>query len=159
MGNIGSISCKFAILIKSISLSCVYFKILGNILRTLLLIFFQEYSDKFFLDSKFLSIIFAIPIIPLMVQKDISGISKFTFLGIYSIIYLFASLVILFIYKYNRGEILPFETRMLHPSGTPFELFKCFGSYLNAYFYQVSVFPIYLPLHPRTTKNMRFRLR
>ena len=60
MGNIGSISCKFAILIKSISLSCVYLKILGNILRTLLLIFFQEYSDKFFLDSKFLLIIFAI---------------------------------------------------------------------------------------------------
>ena len=154
MGNIGSISCKFAILIKSISLSCVYLKILGNILRTLLLIFFQEYSDKFFFDSKFLLIIFAILIIPLMVQKDISGISKFTFLGIYSIIYLFASLVILFIYKYNRNEILPFEIRMLHPSGTPYEMFKCFGSYLNAYFYQVSVFPIYLPLHPRTTKNM-----
>jgi amino acid permease len=43
---------------------------------------------------------------------------------------------------------------MLHPSGTPFEMFKCFGSYLNAYLFQVNVFPIYLPLHPRTTKNM-----
>ena len=43
---------------------------------------------------------------------------------------------------------------MLYPSGTAFEMFKCFGSYLNAYLFQVNVFPIYLPLHPRTTKNM-----
>ena len=154
MGSFGNISCKFAILIRSISLCCVLLKILGNILRTLLLIFFQEYSEKFYLDSKFLLIVFAIIIAPLMVQKDISGIAKFTFLGIYSITYLFASLMILFIYKYTKDEVLPFETKMLHPSGTAFEMFKCFGSYLNAYLFQVNVFPIYLPLHPRTTKNM-----
>ena len=41
MGILVSISCKFAIFIKSISLSCVYLKIFGNILRTLLLIFFS----------------------------------------------------------------------------------------------------------------------
>ena len=154
MGTIGSISCKFAILLRSISLCCVLLKILGNILRTLLLIFFQEYSDQFFLDSKFLLIIFAVLITPLMIQKDISGIAKFTSLGIYSIIYLFSSLVILFVYKYFQGEILPYEPKMLLPSGTPFQIFKCFGSYLNAYLFQVNVFPIYLPLHPRTTKNM-----
>jgi amino acid permease len=43
---------------------------------------------------------------------------------------------------------------MLYPNGTFFNMFKCFGSYLNAYLFQVNVFPIYLPLHPRTTKNM-----
>ena len=154
MGKVGTISCKLAILIRSISLCCVLLKILGNIIRTLLLIFFNDYKDKFYLDAKFLLIIFALLITPLMVQKDISGIAKFTFLGIYSITYLFASLVILFIYKYTNNEILPHEPRMLQPSGTPFEIFKCFGSYLNAYLFQVNVFPIYLPLHPRTTKNM-----
>ena len=154
MGKIGTVSCKLAILIRSISLCCVLLKILGNILRTLLLIFFNEYKDKFYLDSKFLLIVFGLLITPLMIQKDISGIAKFTFLGIYSITYLFASLVILFIYKYTHDEILPYEPRMINPSGTPFEIFKCFGSYLNAYLFQVNVFPIYLPLHPRTTKNM-----
>ena len=154
MGKIGTVSCKLAILIRSISLCCVLLKILGNILRTLLLIFFNEYKDKFYLDSKFLLIVFGLLITPLMIQKDISGIAKFTFLGIYSITYLFASLVILFIYKYTHDEILPYEPRMINPSGTPFEIFKCFGSYLNAYLFQVIVFPIYLPLHPRTTKNM-----
>ena len=154
MGKIGTVSCKLAILIRSISLCCVLLKILGNILRTLLLIFFNEYKDKFYLDSKFLLIVFGLLITPLMIQKDISGIAKFTFLGIYSITYLFASLVILFIYKYTHDEILPYEPRMINPSGTPFEIFKCFGSYLNAYLFQVNVFPIYLPLLPRTTKNM-----
>ena len=65
-----------------------------------------------------------------MIQKDISGIAKFTFLGIYSIIYLFASLVILFIYKYINQQILPNETKMLHHSGTLFEMFKCFMRFL-----------------------------
>jgi len=43
---------------------------------------------------------------------------------------------------------------MLHINGNIFEIFKCFGSYLNAYLFQVNVFPIYLPLHPRSTTNM-----
>ena len=150
MGSAGTISCKIAILIRSVSLCCVLLKILGNIIRTMLLIFFSEYGDKFYLNASFLLIIFALIITPLMIQKDISGIAKFTFLGIYSIIYLFASLVILFIYKYINQQILPNETKMLHHSGTLFEMFKCFGSYLNAYLFQVNVFPIYLPLHPRT---------
>lgn len=140
MGTVESVLCKFAILIKIISLCCIYLKMLENIIRTLLLIFFQEYNDKYFLDSKFLLIIFSVLITPLMIQKDISGIAKFTFLGIYSIIYLFASLTILFIYKFTRNEIIPFESKMLRPSGTCFELFKCFGSYLNAYLFQISVF-------------------
>ena len=154
MGKVGTISCKLAILIRSISLCCVLLKILGNILRTLLLIFFNEYKDKFYLDSRFLLIVFAVIITPIMVQRDISGIAKFTFLGIYSITYLFLSLLILFIFKYAQNEILQYEPKMLYPSGTSFEMFKCFGSYLNAYLFQVNVFPIYLPLHPRTTKNM-----
>ena len=154
MGSVGTVLCKLAILIRSISLCCVLLKILGNIIRTLLLIFFNEYADKYYLDSKFLLVVFGVLITPLMIQKDISGIAKFTFLGIYSITYLFASLVILFIYKYTNNEIIPKEQRMLYPSGSAFEMFKCFGSYLNAYLFQVNVFPIYLPLHPRTTKNM-----
>ena len=154
MGIVGTIICKLAILIRSISLCCVLLKILGNIIRTILLIFFNEYGDKYYLDSKFLLVIFALLITPLMIQKDISGISKYTSVGIFSIIYLFASLVILFIYKYTQHEILPKKQMMLFPRGTSFEMFKCFGSYLNAFLFQVNVFPMYLPLYPRSTKNM-----
>ena len=154
MGLVGTILCKIAVIIRSFTLCCVLLKILGKIIRTLLLIFFNEYRDKFFLNSEFLLVVFSIIITPVMLQKDISGVAKFTFLGIYSILFLFISLVILFLFKISQNEIKPLEESMLYTSGDFFKKFKCFGSYLNAYLFQVNCFPIYLPLHPRSTKNM-----
>ena len=154
MGLVGTLTCKIAVIIRSFTLCCVLLKILGKIIRTLLLIFFNEYRDKFFLNSEFLLVVFSILITPMMLQKDISGVAKFTSLGIYSILFLFVSLVILFIFKITQNEIKPLEEPMLYMSGDFFKKFKCFGSYLNAYLFQVNVFPIYLPLKPRSTKNM-----
>ena len=154
MGLVGTLTCKIAVIIRSFTLCCVLLKILGKIIRTLLLIFFNEYRDKFFLNSEFLLVVFSVLITPMMLQKDISGVAKFTFLGIYSILFLFVSLVILFIFKITQNEIKPLEEPMLYMSGDFFKKFKCFGSYLNAYLFQVNVFPIYLPLKPRSTKNM-----
>ena len=154
MGLVGTLTCKIAVIIRSFTLCCVLLKILGKIIRTLLLIFFNEYRDKFFLNSEFLLVVFSVLITPMMLQKDISGVAKFTFLGIYSILFLFISLVILFVFKITQNEIKPLEEPMLYMSGDFFKKFKCFGSYLNAYLFQVNVFPIYLPLKPRSTKNM-----
>ena len=154
MGLVGTLSVKFAIIIRSFSLCCVLLKLLGKIIRTIFLIFFNEYRDKFFLNSEFLIVIFSVLITPLMLQKDISGIAKFTFLGIYAILLLFISLVILLIFKINKNEIKPFEKQMLYSSGDFFRNFKSLGSYLNAYLFQVNCFPLYLPLHPRSSKNM-----
>ena len=154
MGLVGTLTCKISVIIRSFTLCCVLLKILGKIIRTLLLIFFNEYKDKFFLNSEFLLVVFSVLITPMMLQKDISGVAKFTFLGIYSILFLFVSLVILFIFKITQNEIKPLEEPMLYMDGDFFKKFKCFGSYLNAYLFQVNFFPIYLPLHPRSTKNM-----
>ena len=154
MGLVGTLTCKICIIIRSFTLCSVHLKLLGKVIRTLLLIFFNEYRDKIFLNSEFLLIVFSLLITPMMLQKDISGISKFTFLGIYSISYLFISLVILLIFKIKQNEIKPFETPMLYTNGDFFIKFKCFGGFVNAYVYQVNFFPIYLPLHPRSTKNM-----
>ena len=154
MGLLGTITCKIAIVIRSFSLCCVLLKICGKILRTLLLIFFSEYSNRFFLNGEFLAVVLALIIMPTMFQKDISGVSKFTSLGIFSILFLFFSLVILFIFKITQNEIKPYEQKMLYLEKDFYKIFKCFGSYLNAYVFQVNFFPIYLPLHPRSTKNM-----
>ena len=154
MGLLGTITCKIAIVIRSFSLCCVLLKICGKILRTLLLIFFSEYSNKFFLNGEFLAVVLALIIMPTMFQKDISGVSKFTSLGIFSILFLFFSLIILFIFKITQNEIKPYEQKMLYLEKDFYKIFKCFGSYLNAYVFQVNFFPIYLPLHPRSTKNM-----
>ena len=67
MGSLGTVVRKTAILIKSISLGCVLLKIFGNVIRTFLLIIFNEYRDKYYLDSKFLLVIFGLLITPLMI--------------------------------------------------------------------------------------------
>ena len=154
MGLIGTITCKIAVIVRSFTLCCVLLKNIGKIIRTLLLIFFNEYKDRFFLNSEFLLVVFSFLITPIMLQKDISGVTKFTSLGIFSIIFLFICLLILFIYKISQNEILPLEANMFHTSGDFFRKFKSFGSYLNAFVFHVNFFPIYLPLHPRSTKNM-----
>ena len=154
MGLTGSLICKIAVIIRSFTLCCVLLKILGKIIRTLLLIFFNEYRDKFYMNAEFLLVVFSILITPIMLQKDFSGVAKFTFLGIYSILFLIFSLIVLFLFKIAQNEIKPLETQMLYTSGDFFKKFKCFGSYLNAYLFQVNCFPIYLPLHPRNSKNM-----
>ena len=140
MGLVGTLTCKICTIIRSFTLCCVLLKILGKVIRTLLLIFFNEYRDKIFLNSEFLLVVFSLLITPMMLQKDISGISKFTFLGIYSILFLFVSLFILLIFKITQNEIKPFETQMLHTNGDFFIKFKCFGSFLNAYVFQVHFF-------------------
>ena len=154
MGIVGTITSKIVLVIRCLTLCCVLLKICGKILRTLLLIFLSQYSERFFLNSEFLLVILAVVIMPTMFQKDISGVSKYTSLGIFSILFLFFALFILFIFKITQGEIKPFEKRMLYIEKDFYKIFKCFGSYLNAYFFQVNFFPIYLPLHPRNSKNM-----
>ena len=42
MGSAGTISCKIAILIRSVSLCCVLLKILGNIIRTVLIFHIKQ---------------------------------------------------------------------------------------------------------------------
>ena len=143
MGLAGNLICKIAIIIRSFTLCCVLLKIIGKIIRTLLLIFFNEYKDKFFLNSEFLLVIFSIMILPMMFQKDISGLSKFTFLGIYSILFLFFSLVILLIFKMSQNEIKPFEEKILYTSGDFFNKFKCFGSFLMP-IYSKLIFFLYI---------------
>ena len=89
-----------------------------------------------------------------MFQSDISGLSRFTYLSVLSLATLFVSTIILFIFKYLNNEIPKFTTEMLYISGKPGELFKCFGGYHNAFVFQANLFTIYLPLSPRSTKNM-----
>ena len=145
MGIVGTITSKIVLVIRRLTLCCVLWKICGKILQTLLLIFLSQYSERFFLNSEFLLVILAIIIMPTMFQKDISGVSKYTSLGIFSILFLFFALFILFIFEITQGEIKPLEKRMLYIEKDFYKIFKCFGRYLNAYFFQVNFFPIYLP--------------
>ena len=154
MGLLGSILTKLSLILMKISTNCVHFIVFSTLLRNILLTVFGEEKDGFYFNSKFILIVFALLLTPLMFQKDISGLSRFTYLGVISLGILLISTVILFIYKYQNNEVTEFKPEMLYISGTYSELFKCFGGYHNAFVFQAQIFAIYLPLSNRSTKNM-----
>ena len=154
MGLIGTILTKLSLILMKISTNCVHFIVFSTLLRNILLTIFGEEKNNFYFNSKFILIIFALLLTPLMLQKDISKLAKFTYLGVISLGILFISTVILFIYKYINNEITEFKQEMLYIKGTYPEMFKCFGGYHNAFVFQAQIFAIYLPLSPRNTKNM-----
>ena len=154
MGLLGTILTKISLILMKISTNCVHFIVFSTLLRNLLITIFKDQKDNFYFNSKFILIVFAILLIPLMFQRDISGLSRFTYLGILSLVILFISTLILFIHKLKYNEINEFKKEMLYISGTYPEMFKCFGGYHNAFVFQAQIFAIYLPLSPRNTKNM-----
>ena len=154
MGLIGTILTKLCLILMKVSTNCVHLIVLSSLLRNILLTIFGQEKDGFYFHSKFILIIFALILSPLMFHKDISGLAKFTYLGVLSIVILFISTVILFIYKYSHNEITEFKQEMLYINGTYAEMFKCFGGYHNAFVFQAQIFAIYLPLSPRSTSNM-----
>jgi amino acid permease len=154
MGLIGRILTKLSLILMKVSTNCVHFIVFSTLLRNILLTIFGEKRDVFYFNSKFILIIFAMILMPLIFHKDISGLSRFTYLGVIALGILFISTVILFFYKYANNEITEFKQEMLYSNGTYAEMFKCFGGYHNAFVFQAQIFAIYLPLYPRNTKNM-----
>lgn len=154
MGLTGTILTKLSLILMKVSTNCVHFIVFSTLVRNILLTIFGKERDGFYFDSKFILVIFALLLSTLIFKKDISGFSRFTYLSVIALIILFISTVILFIYKYINNEITEFKEDMLYTKGTYAEMFKCFGGYHNAYVFQAQIFAIYLPLYPRSTKNM-----
>ena len=154
MGLIGTLLTKISLILMKISTNCVHLIVLSSLLRNIFITIFGKENDAFYFHSKFILIIFTLILAPLMFQKDISRLAKFSYFGVISLGILFISTVILFIYKYNHNEITAFEQNMLYTKGTIPELFKCFGGYHNAFVFQAQIFAIYLPLVNRSTSKM-----
>jgi len=109
MGLFGSILTKLSLILMKVSTNCVHFIVFSTLLRNILITIFGEEKDGFYFDSKFILIVFAVLLTPLMFQKDISGLSRFTYLGVISLGILFIATVILFIYKYQNNEVTEFK--------------------------------------------------
>ena len=154
MGLTGTLLTKISLILMKVSTNCVHLIVLSSLLRNIFITIFGEENDAFYFHSKFILVIFVLILAPLMFHRDISFLAKFSYLGILSLVILFLSTVILFIYKYNHNEITAFEQNMLYRKGTFAEMFKCFGGYHNAFVFQAQIFTIYLPLEKRSTSKM-----
>ena len=132
---------------------CIYFKLFGNIARTLLLVFIQD-KGQFYLKEEFLLISIFFILLPLMFKKDISALSKFALIGIISIIIFICSLIIVFIYKLNNNEIDPIKEKHFKINGTFIEIFESSTAIFNSFNFHPNIFPIYLTLKSRSTIKM-----
>ena len=146
-GEYGSIMLKLILVVLIGTLVAVQLIIFGEVLKGLSIIFTEN------INQKLLIVIITIILLPFMFQKDISGLSKYAFLGIFCIVIFYSMTIILFVHKYLNNDLKWNEVN-LFPQGKPIDLFKCLGGYYNAFAYQMSYFSYYLPLKPRTTKNM-----
>ena len=122
---------------------CIYFKLFGNIARTLLLVFIQD-KGQFYLKEEFLLISIFFILLPLMFKKDISALSKFALIGIISIIIFIFSLIIIFFYKLYNNEIPPLKEYQFEINGSFKEIFESSTAILNSFNFHSYIFPIYL---------------
>ena len=157
MGKTGMIITKLAITIFFFACCCVQLKVFGDLLRTLLMIVTKNnVGEEFYYNAKLLSIVVAILIIPLAFQNDISGITKYTYVGVSCLGIFYFTTIGLFIQKITKNSIKfddLTEKKYLFGEGKIMQMFTCFGAYFNAVTYQINVFPMYLPLKPRSSKN------
>ena len=152
-GTSGTVIIMITMICNCFFVCCIYFKLFGNIVRTLLLIFIQD-KGQIYLKEEFLLIVIFFILLPLMFKKDISALSKFALIGIISIIIFICSLIIIFFYKLYNNEIAPLKESQFEITGSFKEIFESSTAIINSFSFHSNVFPIYLPLKPRSTLNM-----
>jgi sodium-coupled neutral amino acid transporter 7/8 len=152
-GTSGTIIMMITMISNCFFVCCIYLKLFGNILRTLLLIFIND-NGQVYLKENFLVFAIFIILLPLMFKKDISALSKYALIGIISIIIFICSLIIVFIYKLNNNEIDPIKEKHFKINGTFIEIFESSTAIFNSFNFHPNIFPIYLTLKSRSTIKM-----
>jgi amino acid permease len=147
-GTSGTIIMMMCMISNCFFVCCIYLKLFGNILRTMLLIFIED-KGEFYISEDFLLFVMFILLLPLMFKKDISSLSKFALIGVISVIIFICSLIIVFIYKLNNGEISPIKDNNFNINGTFIEIFESSTAITNSFNFHPNIFPIYLTLKSR----------
>ena len=146
LGLAGTLIMKISLMIMLSTLAVVQLIVFGDVLKGLSIMFWDIHLKK-------LIIGIALVLMPFMFQKDISGITKFAYLGIVGLAVFCFCHIILFINKFQQNKII-FEKSMLYPNGTFKDIILCIGSYYNTFAFHMNYFPFYLLLKPRNNKTM-----
>lgn len=64
------------------------------------------------------------------------------------------SMITVFIFKFQKGEIEAYSEEMLYPSGNYLQIFVAATALMGAFTFQMNTFPIYLPLKKRNSLKM-----
>jgi len=153
-GKKGYLTIKFSIILTMFLICIIYLKIFGNILKTLVLLFFRD-NGKFYFKENFFLILIALALLPLMFKKDISALRKYAFIGVICIFIFIFSFLIIFFIKFKNNEIKTLITPdMLYPKGNYAQFFTSFSAIINSLSFHQNCFPIYLQIKNRNSKKM-----
>ena len=153
-GKKGYLIMKFSIILTMFLLCIIYLKIFGNILKTLVLLFFKD-NGKFYFKENFFLILVALILLPLMFKKDISALRKYAFIGVICIFIFIFTVFITFFIKFKNNEIKYIITPdMLYPKGNFAQFFASFSAIINSLSFHQNCFPIYLQIKQRNSTNM-----
>lgn len=150
-GTLGTVAMKSTIITLCFFTCCIFLKIFSQVLRNILLIFFNESS---FLQGNFLIVFIFFCLSPLMFKKDITSLQKYSFIGVICIFIFIGSVILVFLCKLSKGEIVKYNASMIKPKGNFIQIFTALTSMLNTFCFEANTFPIYLTMKPRNSKNM-----
>lgn len=158
MGKNGTLVLKIVLIISNFGTVCFYYKILGELILSILSVFTDFSSESMLSSASFYTIVCFFLLFPLIYLRGIHLLAKTSFLGVLSIIIFFICIIILFIFKSTQPDVSiqpHFEPRMLWPCGNWIEMFVCFSAMIDSYIYKFNFFPLYLSLKPRNNSTMR----
>ena len=150
-GSSGTFFMKITIMTLCFFTCCIFLKIFSDVFRNILLLFFNNNS---FLKGNYLMIFIFFLLSPLMFKKDITSLQKYSFIGVISVFIFIFCIIIVFLYKFSKNEIIKYNENMKKPKGNFIQIFTAITSMLNSFCFQANTFPIYLTLKPRNSKNM-----
>jgi len=150
-GSLGTFFMKVTIMTLCFFSCCIFLKIFSFVFKNFLLLFF---NDNSFLKGNYLMIFIFLLLSPLMFKKDITSLQKYSFIGVISVFIFIFCMIIVFLYKLSKNEIIKYNENMKKPKGNFIQIFTAITSMLNSFCFQSNTFPIYLNLKPRNTKNM-----
>ncbi|MCQ2815906.1 MAG: amino acid transporter [archaeon] len=150
----GAVILKLIVISKTLCSCCVRLRAFGNVSQSMVTTFIKDDPDNFFLQKNFYVLLIFFILMPLMFMNDISGLKRFSFLGVVSVFVFVGSLVIVCIYKYLHNELIPFDSGMLWPTVGVVQIFKSITAFFDTFSFHINTFPIYLTMKQRSTKKM-----
>ena len=158
LGFKGIFLVKFFMIFGSFFDCVIYFKIFGNIMKILILIFINKEEKKvFYLNEKFYIFLIFIILIPLIFRKNLSSFEKFSFFGFFSIITFIISVIIIFAFKITNNELkmsIFYQILLPNKKYNFFHKFAAVQSLFLSFSFTFNLFPLYLSLKKRSTKLM-----
>ena len=154
-GTVGTIGMKLCIITKCLGTCCVLLRTFGGVCGEIVSSVLVA-DDSFYFQQNFYCLVIFLVLAPLMFMDDISGLKKFSFLGVLCVFSFVICIFIKYFVKAIQEKSLLFTSEMMYPIDIHdySSLFQKLTSLINSFYFHMNIFPFYLPLHPRKSHTM-----